>query len=144
MKPRNKISAKWLLMFFFLPVLTSCGRELDIDALFDQETEDLLISFKTGKLGYVDYEGAKHLAIDSDEFRLLRKWFDDHNGYWLLDDDYSAHQKISIAGSDLQIYIHKTLIRVGYTNDKGYYRQYWASSHLEDFDFLLALNDEVE
>ena len=132
-------NAKVLCWLFTGLLLSSCEHTLVPAQLFDQETEGFLVSFKLDENNHADWQGAAHLVHDSGPYRQLVRWFEENNNYWYRDDVNSAHQTIALLGSDLKIDIYETFIRIGYTNDDGYFRQYWRSCKLEEFAFLMEL-----
>jgi len=125
------------VILLLIVLCAGCARELDTDLIFKDETF-LLISYNPEKHKFPPAIGSVRIESGDENWNTLRAWFDTHNTYWQPDDDFSYHQVISMRGNVLQIDIHETLIRIGFNNKQGYFRQYWQGCKLEDFDFLLS------
>jgi len=133
-----------ILIFAGTTLLYSCREEFTAAQVFENEP-GLDISFKLNKRHYVDYSGSIYIDRESEPFRKLYQWFDDHRDAWSRNEGDNLYQLISIFGRDtlrptmLQIYIHDKYIKVGFPNEQGHLRQYFRQCNPGDFDFLLAL-----
>ena len=132
-------SVRHYVLLLFIGLCAGCTHEMDTDRIFADE-EFMLISYNPEKHRLPPGIGSVRIERGDETWDTLRAWFDTHNTYWQREDVNNYHQVISLRGDALQIDIHETLIRIGFNNEKGYFRQYWRSCRLKEFDFLLALN----
>ena len=132
----------WILSLgSILMTLFGCERDLDIASQMAAEPE-LHISFNPE--GKRIMSGIPFVTIrpGDEAWEKLLTWFKTNYQYWkpTQDDEPSQYQVMRVRGEVLIIDIHKTHLYVGFNNEKGYYRDYWRSSKLSEFQFLLDLN----
>ena len=124
---------------------TACEHDLDVASQIARQHE-LQLTYNPDREPVPPGLPTVILKPGDEAWENLLIWFIDNGQYWKNSDadTVSQHQAIAIQGDvDLYIDIHDTHLYVGFNNEKGYFRQYWRSCRVEEFRFLLDLDERT-
>jgi len=143
MKARLRVTAHIPVIMVTLFLVTACERNLDVVTPMTRQHE-LFVTYNPNRESLPHGLATVTLKPGDAAWEQLVEWFVNNYQYWHGSDEdtIDQHQAISIRGDGVFfIEIHDTLMRVGFNNENGHYRQYWRSCKLEEFQFLLDLDD---